>query len=257
LDYDIHHAVHDVCLWLPEAQETTSHGSSSFKVRGKTFAYFVVNHHGDGRVALWIAASPGTQEAHVSADPEQFFVPPYVGPRGWLGIHLNKDLAWQRVAALVREAYERVAPAALSRTLGATPAVKTPSGLSAGEMDPLRSARGKALLQTMRRLCLSFPESREALQFGFPVWQAGRKTFALARGGDPGLTVNFWVGVDRQQLLIADARYRIPPYMGHNGWIALDVSGGCDRNEVAALAEQSYRHFALKRMLKSLDSAAR
>jgi hypothetical protein len=56
LEYNIHQAMRDVCLWLPEAEEAISHGSSSFKVRGKMFAYFLVNQHADGRVALWITA---------------------------------------------------------------------------------------------------------------------------------------------------------------------------------------------------------
>ena len=65
----------------------------------------------------------------------------------------------------------------------------------------------------------------------------------------------FWVGVDNQGLLTADARYSIPPYMGHNGWISLDVSAGCDWAEVKTLTLQSYRHFALKRMLLLLPFA--
>jgi hypothetical protein len=52
--------------------------------------------------------------------------------------------------------------------------------------------------------------------------------------------------------LTADPRFRIPPYFGHRGWIALDVSGHCERSEIASLALESYRHFALKRMLKML-----
>jgi len=60
--------------------------------------------------------------------------------------------------------------------------------------------------------------------------------------------------VDQQGLLTADPRYRIPPYFGHNGWIALDVSGDCDWPEIEALTLQSYRHFALKRMLVQLPS---
>jgi hypothetical protein len=48
---DFHEAVRDTCLWLPEAEEIVSHGSPNFRVRGKTFAMYAVNHHGDGRVA--------------------------------------------------------------------------------------------------------------------------------------------------------------------------------------------------------------
>ena len=65
-----------------------------------------------------------------------------------------------------------------------------------------------------------------------------------------GLPSIFGWGVDRQGLLTADPRYCIPPYMGHNGWIALEVGADCDWDEVDALILQSYRHFALKRMLR-------
>jgi hypothetical protein len=67
------------------------------------------------------------------------------------------------------------------------------------------------------------------------------------------LQVYFWVGVASQGLMTADERYEIPPYMGHNGWIALDVSCACDWDEVRGLAVGSYRHFALQRMLKIFD----
>lgn len=250
---DVHQAVREVCLWLPEAEESISHGSSSFKVRRKTFAYFLVNHHGDGRVALWINAGTDAQEACVRADARRFFVPPYVGHRGWLGINLDQGLAWPRIADLVRAAYERSAPAALSRALGATPRVAPPARKLAGaQLDPLKSPRGRALLKILRGVCLALPEVSETLQFGHPVWQAGKKTFAMARCPDRRPAACFWVGIDRQLLLTADRRFSIPPYMGHNGWIDLDVADGCDSAELAALTLQSYRHFALQRMLKKL-----
>jgi predicted DNA-binding protein (MmcQ/YjbR family) len=250
---DLDRAVRDVCLWLPEAEEFLSHGSPNFRVRGKTFATYAVNHHGDGRVALWLNALPGSQELHVRAEPEHFFVPPYVGPRGWLGIIVDRGVAWKRVAALVREAYEKVAPAELRARIGDTPALKAPSKtLSASQIDPMKSPRALAVLKSLRTMCLTLPESREERQFGHPVWKAGKKTFALARHDAERLTLCFWVGVDQQGLLTADSRYQIPPYIGHNGWIALDVSADCDWEEVAALTLQSYRHFALKRMLLQL-----
>jgi hypothetical protein len=74
----------------------------------------------------------------------------------------------------------------------------------------------------------------------------------MARHDGELLTLCFWVGADRQNLLTADERFRIPPYFGHNGWISLDVSKHGDRREIAALAGESYRHFALKRMLRKL-----
>jgi hypothetical protein len=117
----IDEAVREACLWLPEAEEFLSHGSPNFRVRGKTFAAYVINHHGDGRVALWLNAMPGSQELHVRTQPEHFFVPPYVGPRGWLGVVLNRGIDWNRVAALVREAYEKVAPPKLKLLIGKIP----------------------------------------------------------------------------------------------------------------------------------------
>lgn len=250
---DIHQAVRDACLWLPEAEEFVSHGSPNFRVRGKTFAMYAVNHHGDGRVALWLNAAPGSQELHVQAEPAHFFVPPYVGPRGWLGVILDRGIAWKQVVALVREGYEKVAPGDLRARIGKTPKLKAPTKPpSASEIDPLQSPQAVKVLKPLRKLCLRLPETREERQFGHPVWKAGKKTFALARHDGQRLTVNFWVGVDQQSLLTGDARYRIAPYIGHRGWISLDVSAGCDWQEIETLALQSYRHFALKRMLQRL-----
>jgi predicted DNA-binding protein (MmcQ/YjbR family) len=251
----MHQTVRDSCLWLPEAEEFISHGAPNFRVRGKTFATFAVNHHGDQRVALWLPAVEGAQEHHVRADPKNFFVPPYVGPRGWLGVRLDRGLSWTRIVRLVREAYEHVAPKSLLPEIGAAPKIKAPARkLAACEVDPLQSTRAKAVLRTLRGICRSWPESREAAQFGHPMWQAGTRTFALARYDGERLMLCFWVGVERQNLLTQDPRYRIAPYMGHNGWIALDVTRSCDTGEIAALALESYRHFALKRMLRALPS---
>jgi len=250
---DIHQAVRETCLWLPEAEEFTSHGSPNFRVRGKTFATYAVNHHGDGRVALWLDALPGSQELHVNAEPKHFFIPPYVGPRGWLGVVVDRGIAWKRVVSLVREAYDKVAPTELRARIVKTPIFKGPSSaLPADEIDPLKSKHALRVLEPLRKMCLRLPESREQRQFGQPVWQAGRKTFAWARHDGSRLSLWFWVGVNHQGLLTSDPRYRIPPYMGHNGWIALDVSEDCDWREIEGLALNSYRHFALKRMLLQL-----
>jgi predicted DNA-binding protein (MmcQ/YjbR family) len=249
---DMHQTVRAACLWLPESEEFVSHGSPNFRVRGKTFASYVVNHHGDQRVALWLPAAPGAQEHHLRADPDNFYVPPYVGPRGWVGVRIDRNLDWGRIVALIREAYERVAPRVLAVKIGKPPTVKAPRRLSRSDVDPLESARGRRMLGMMRKICLKLPETRETVHFGHPVWQAGTRSFAMVRRDGARLTLCFWVGADRQNLLTADERFRIPPYIGHNGWIALDVSRHGAREEIAALALQSYRHFALKRMLKEL-----
>lgn len=267
----IHEAVREVCLSFPETEEVISYGSPDFRVRGKTFASYVINLHGDGRVALWLNAPSGSQDHYVKSEPKYFFVPPYVGPRGWLGVHLNKGLSWQRVASLARQAYEKVAPRSLLACMGETVKIKSrPAALTPEQIDPLKSRHAQDILQRLRRLCLAWPEVSEDVQFGAPVWRAGKKTFVWLRadrnlqpnssrsaGRGPRLQLYFWVGVAAQGLMLADKRFHIPAYMGHNGWIALDVTDARDWKEIRGLALGSYRHFAMQRMLKALDAQAR
>ena len=101
--------VRKICLSLPEATEKEAWGAPTFRVRKKQFAMYVDNHHGDGRVALWVKAPPGMQESLVAADPQYFFRPPYVGPAGWIGINLDKGLDWGTIAELVKEGYRMLA----------------------------------------------------------------------------------------------------------------------------------------------------
>jgi hypothetical protein len=100
-----------ICLALPETTERLSHGAPTFFVRGKkTVATFTDDHHGDGRVAIWCPAPPGVQADLVEQEPERFFVPAYVGHRGWLGVRLDVDVDWDEVAGIVEDAFRLVAP---------------------------------------------------------------------------------------------------------------------------------------------------
>jgi hypothetical protein len=106
--------VRDICLGLPETSERLSHGAPTFFVRGKrSFLMVLTDHHGDGRFAIWCAAGEGVQQMLVEAEPERFFVPPYVGHRGWLGVRLDRGLDWNELAGIVEDAYAEVAPAKL------------------------------------------------------------------------------------------------------------------------------------------------
>ena len=83
-----------ICLALPETSERLSHGAPPFFVREKRpFLMVLTDHHGDGRFAIWCAAPAGVQGLLVENDPEKFFVPPYVGHRGWLGVRLDAAIA--------------------------------------------------------------------------------------------------------------------------------------------------------------------
>lgn len=104
----------EICLALPETSERLSHGEPTFFVRGKrAFVMLADNHHGDGRFAIWCAAPHGMQATLVAADPERFFVPPYVGHRGWLGFRLDREFDVDELAGILEDAYAEVAPAKL------------------------------------------------------------------------------------------------------------------------------------------------
>jgi hypothetical protein len=99
-----------LCLALPETTERLSHGEPTWFVRGKKTFVSYANHHHDDRLAFWCAAPDGAQDALVGSDPERFFVPPYVGHRGWLGVYLDVAVDWDQIADLVTDAYRVVAP---------------------------------------------------------------------------------------------------------------------------------------------------
>jgi hypothetical protein len=104
----------EICLAFPETSERLSHGAPTFFVREKrSFLMVLTNHHGDGRFAIWCAAPDGMQKMLVEADPERFFVPPYVGHRGWLGVRLDRDIHWDELTGIAEDAYADVAPAKL------------------------------------------------------------------------------------------------------------------------------------------------
>jgi len=100
-----------LALALPETSERLSHGAPTFFVREKrSFVMVLTDHHGDGRFAIWCAAPQGLQSMLVEADPERFFVPAYVGHRGWLGMRLDRALDWNELAGIVEDAYAEIAP---------------------------------------------------------------------------------------------------------------------------------------------------
>jgi hypothetical protein len=104
----------EICLALPETSERPSHGAPTFFIREKrSFLMVLTNHHGDGRFAIWCAAPDGMQKMLVEADGERFFVPPYVGHRGWLGLRLDRGIHWEELTGIVEDAYAEVAPAKL------------------------------------------------------------------------------------------------------------------------------------------------
>jgi hypothetical protein len=95
----------NIAMELPGTTEKLSHGEPAFFVRKRMFCAIDNNHHGSGHVAAWCNASPGAQESLVAADPRHFFIPPYLGPKGWLGVRLDSGLSWDTIADLLRQAH--------------------------------------------------------------------------------------------------------------------------------------------------------
>ena len=110
--------VRKLCLSLPDATERASHGGPTFFIGAKkAFVMFLDNHHGDGRLAPWCAAPPDAQAMLVESDPDVYFVPPYVGRSGWIGVRLDRGAPWPVIAGAIERAYEarRAAKRAVAR----------------------------------------------------------------------------------------------------------------------------------------------
>jgi hypothetical protein len=103
--------IRDLCLSLPGTSERMSHGAPTFFINDKlSFVQYRVNHHGDGRIALWCSAPSGVQSILVESTPETYFRPPYVGHLGWIGLRLDREATWSDIMGIIEEAYLNRAP---------------------------------------------------------------------------------------------------------------------------------------------------
>lgn len=103
-----------ICLELPEATEKEAWGDPTFRIRDRIFA---MEKRGDGRISTWCKSTPDVRDALLLAEPGLFFVPPYVGSKGWIGMRLDDDPDWEEVASVVRDSYRLIAPKKLARLL--------------------------------------------------------------------------------------------------------------------------------------------
>lgn len=153
-----------VCLGFPEANERISHGEPTwFAGRGKVFAMLDDHHHGSPHLSVWLPQPPGAQEALIEADPASFFRPPYVGPRGWLGVVLDRKPDWSAVAGLVRDAYVHVAAKKLVAALEAmasTPTNSARAPRASRRATTTRTAAGKSRSSGRRPSAKATPRHR-------------------------------------------------------------------------------------------------
>jgi hypothetical protein len=103
--------VRKICLGFPEVNERLSHGAPTFFVRDKkSMATVWDNHHGDEKLGLICAAPTGVQQQLIDEEPKRFYVPAYVGHRGWIGVRLDVAVDWDEVREILEDAYRCVAP---------------------------------------------------------------------------------------------------------------------------------------------------
>jgi hypothetical protein len=107
-----------ICFRLPETTERLSHGEATFFVKKRVFAGYSDNHHGDGRISVWLPAPPGMQEMLVESEPATFFRPPYVGHKGWIGVVLD-NIKDEDLEFYIRNGWRLVAPKKLQAILDA------------------------------------------------------------------------------------------------------------------------------------------
>ncbi len=116
---EAHERLRELCFALPEVSERLSHGSPTFFIREKRVlcSFHPSGHHGDEFLSIWAPAPPGVQEELIEDDPERFYRPAYVGPSGWVGVRLDRDVDWDEIDGIIREAYRLKAPKTLARLL--------------------------------------------------------------------------------------------------------------------------------------------
>ena len=141
--------VRKICLALPGAYEKVAWSAPTFRVGERQFAMFADDHHGVGFAGLWLKLPEGAQEELVASSPEHFYIPPYVGTAGWVGIRLESGIGWDVVAGLVHEGYAEVARrqspkkiAAKGATLTASRGSSRRGGRSSGSTRPRTRRRG-------------------------------------------------------------------------------------------------------------------
>jgi len=106
----------NICESFPEVNvEVAGESHLAFRIRKRIFAYYLFDHHGDGMIAFTCKSSLSEQRRLVKDDPISFYVPPYLGSKGWVAIRLDLDeVDWDTVTDLARRAYQELAPRKLA-----------------------------------------------------------------------------------------------------------------------------------------------
>ncbi len=238
-----------VCIAFPGAEEKLSHGTPAFHVRGRMFVMFVDDHHADGRLAAWCKAMPSEQRALVATDPDRFFVPPYVGVKGWVGVRLDRpNTDWIELAILLEKGWSEIAPKRIAHE-PSRPRVPPPVRAKTD------GVRAKDALERLSAVCLALPEAtceREGRHASFAVGKKAFAQFLDNHHGDGRIGVCVRAARGENEKLVASnpKRFYLPAYIGAHGWVALGVDAArVNWRDVAERVTASYRSVAPKRLL--------
>jgi hypothetical protein len=242
-----------ICLGFPGAEEKLSHGAPSFHVKGKMFVTFVDDHHGDGVLAAWCKATPEEQRRLVASAPDRFFVPPYVGVRGWVGVLVSHpETDWIGLALIVEEGWVSVAPRRLASDPTARPVTPRPP-------PPVRVTTDRAVaragLERLSAICLALPEATQEGASRHAAFRVRKKAFAYFLDnhhgdGIVGACVKLPTGKNAALARSDPKRFFLPAYMAVRGWLGLRLDRSrTDWKDVAERVAQSYRAVAPKTLL--------
>ncbi len=213
--------VRAICFDFGGVEEKLSHGAPFFHVRGKGFAIFSGDHRGE-RAAAWCRASMDEQQRLVRSDGERYFVPPYVGVKGWVGVRLREEADFDALALVVEEAWLGVVPRSLQ---GATPQAPKESP-SYPTTDP---AVAQEALRRLTEVCDALPGSVAEVTNGHATFRVAKRPFAylLDNHHRDGI-VSVCVRHDDPAGLAATSpkRFYVPAYIGPKGWVAMRVDVG-------------------------------
>ena len=107
-----------ICRALPEASRSLQGDHADFRVRKKVFAYFLNDHHGDGIVSVCVKSAFDEHVNRARTQPDRYYLPAYIGPRGWFGMRLDVGpIDWDEVEAIIEHSYHLTAPKSLGRAI--------------------------------------------------------------------------------------------------------------------------------------------
>jgi hypothetical protein len=243
--------VREISLRFPAADEKLSHGSPSFHVRGKMFLTFVGEAYGRGP-SVWCKATLDEQRARVAADPARFFVPPYVGGKGWVGVNVDpKSADWIDLSILVEDAWRSVAPPRILRG-EEVPVRARPARVTRVTTDP---DLARSALDRLEEIGLGLPAAECERESRHATFRVRKKVFAYFLDNHHGdgivsVCVRGDKGENTRTIAGDPKRFYLPQYIGPRGYLGVRLDARrVDWKDVGQRMKASYRSVAPKRLL--------